>query len=99
MPKRKAKDLGASEEPRRSSRRISTKSEDVAPEPSARVPAPKKAKKESKKELKNDSKAAEKTETVANGKEEEGLDDVGFPAVLASSHCRRMNPTTPANHV
>ncbi|KAL5323254.1 hypothetical protein ACEPPN_007788 [Leptodophora sp. 'Broadleaf-Isolate-01'] len=75
MPKRKAKDLGASEEPRRSSRRISTKSEDVAPEPSARVPAPKKAKKESKKELKNDSKAAEKTETVANGKEEEGLDD------------------------
>ncbi|PVH87926.1 DUF55-domain-containing protein [Cadophora sp. DSE1049] len=70
MPKRKAKDSGDAEEPRRSSRRISTKFEDVAPEPSAKVQVPAKKAKESKKE----SKAPEKVEPVVNGKTEEESD-------------------------
>ncbi|CZT42645.1 uncharacterized protein RSE6_16031 [Rhynchosporium secalis] len=48
MPKRKAMDLAALDEPRRSSRRITTKSEGGASGPEVKVPAPKKTKKDSK---------------------------------------------------
>merc|ERR1712093_81082 len=79
MPKRKAKDVGETEEPRRSSRRISTKPDDAAPEPSAKVLA-KKAKKASKKGLK----APEGDEPVVNFKDEQEPDSKPIKPVKKS---------------
>jgi len=85
MPKRKAKDVGETEEPRRSSRRISTKPDDAAPEPSAKVLA-KKAKKASKKGLK----APEEDEPVVNFKDEQEPDSVGCSESLYSMLASRL---------
>jgi len=61
--------LGETEQPRRSSRRISTKPEHVAPEPSVKVPA-----KKAKNELKKEPKAPKQDEPVVNGKDEQEPD-------------------------
>lgn len=99
MPKRKAKDLGLSEEPRRSSRRISTKPEDVAPEPTVEAPAPKRAKKESNKE----SNSSEEIATLANGKTDDGGDEVrtivGLLAASSSLLPARGSHQTNQSHV
>ncbi|KAH7382893.1 PUA-like domain-containing protein [Cadophora sp. MPI-SDFR-AT-0126] len=88
MPKRKAKDLRTIEEPRRSSRRISTKSDDVAPEPSIKVPA-KKAKKDSKKITK----APEEVESGVTGKIEEESD---LKLTKPAKQSKSTNATTKA---